>query len=156
MKKNVIFFLIILSGGVFSGCVSQNPTNTSSVEPLANETTIQPFGSPSQQSEQDTFGQYVEYDPQLVKEATKTGKAILFFHAKWCPTCKVADQDIRENLNMIPIGVTIFQTDYDTYTDLEKKYGVTYQHTFVQIDAQGNEVAKWNGGGLDEIVANIR
>jgi thioredoxin-related protein len=49
----------------------------------------------------------------------------------------------------------------DTATDqaekeLAKKYGVTYQHTFVQIDAEGNEVTKWNGGKIEELLHNIR
>ena len=40
--------------------------------------------------------------------------------------------------------------------DLAKKYGITYQHTFVQIDSQGKEVTKWNGGQTDELAANIK
>ena len=40
--------------------------------------------------------------------------------------------------------------------DLAKKYGITYQHTFVQVDAQGKELTKWNGGQTDELVTNIK
>lgn len=101
-------------------------------------------------------GQYLAYDSEKVNEAAKNGKAVLFFHASWCPTCKAANEDITQNLSNIPAGLTIFKTDYDTYKDLEKKYGVTYQHTFVQVDENGNEIAKWNGGGLKEVVQNVK
>jgi thioredoxin-related protein len=40
--------------------------------------------------------------------------------------------------------------------DLAKKYGITYQHTFVQIDSKGNEITKWNGGKTDELLAKIK
>jgi hypothetical protein len=42
-------------------------------------------------------------------------------------------------------GVTILDVNYDTATDLKKKYGVTYQHTLVQVDTKGNQIAKWQG-----------
>ena len=37
-----------------------------------------------------------------------------------------------------------------------EKYGITYQHTFVQIDAEGKEITKWNGGKIDELLTNIK
>ncbi|KXK10180.1 MAG: hypothetical protein UZ22_OP11002000912 [Microgenomates bacterium OLB23] len=47
------------------------------------------------------------------------------------------------------------QTD-DEEKALAKQYGVGYQHTFVQIDQQGNEVTKWNGGSLKELLSSIK
>jgi hypothetical protein len=38
------------------------------------------------------------------------------------------------------------KTDYDSNIDLRKKYGVTSQHTFVQIDSSGNLIKKWVWG----------
>ena len=35
--------------------------------------------------------------------------------------------------------------------DLAKKYLISYQHTFVQIDNDGNSVSKWNGGDIDNL-----
>ena len=40
--------------------------------------------------------------------------------------------------------------------DLAKKYAITYQHTFVQIDGLGKEVTKWNGGKTDDLLTNIK
>ena len=41
--------------------------------------------------------------------------------------------------------MTVVSVDYDTATDLKKQYGVTTQHTFVQIQPDGSEVQKWTG-----------
>jgi hypothetical protein len=35
--------------------------------------------------------------------------------------------------------------DYDNSDELKKKYGVTYQHTLVQVDKDGNLIKKWSG-----------
>ena len=61
----------------------------------------------------------------------------------WCTTCKGLDTAL--NTADLPDGLTILKTDYDKETDLKKKYGVTTQHTLVQVDAQGNKLAKWSG-----------
>ena len=49
------------------------------------------------------------------------------------------------NLQKIPAGIHILKVDYDHSEDLQKKYGVTYQHTFVQVDENGNLLKKWSG-----------
>ena len=78
---------------------------------------------------------------------------VLFFHASWCPTCKAAMKDLEANVSKLK-GYTIYITDYDTTEELQKKYGVTYQHTFVQIDSEGNAITVWNGGASQEILDN--
>lgn len=87
-------------------------------------------------------------------DAAKGSQRVLFFHATWCPNCKGADADITKNLAKLPAGVTIFKTDYDKEAALKKQYGITYQHSFVLVDAQGKALKKWAGGGLKEIMAN--
>jgi thiol-disulfide isomerase/thioredoxin len=83
------------------------------------------------------------------------GKTVLFFHASWCPTCRTADADILKNVSTIPSGATIIKVDYDKEVALKQKYGVTTQHTFVEIDTQGNLLEKWSGGNLAGIVAKL-
>lgn len=57
----------------------------------------------------------------------------------------------------IPDGLTILKADYDIEKDLKKKYGVTYQHTLVQVDKAGNIIKKWNGSrNLDQIIDEIK
>ncbi len=89
-------------------------------------------------------GSYEAYSPEKLDRAT-TGAVVLFFHASWCPTCRALDADIRSNLNQIPKSLTILDVDYDNSTALKQKYGVTYQHTMVQVDASGNLIKKWSG-----------
>ncbi len=83
------------------------------------------------------------------------GPTVLFFYADWCPTCQSARADFEAN-SMDLDEVSLLVVNYDDSQDLQQKYGITYQHTFVQIDSAGNPLAKWNGGGtmklLDELV----
>ena len=77
---------------------------------------------------------------------------VLFFNAAWCSTCKEARENLEAEPAAIPAGLTIVAVDYDDSDALKQKYGVTVQHTFVQVDADGNEIAKWNGSvTADEI-----
>jgi thioredoxin 1 len=104
---------------------------------------------------------YVEYSKANLDEAA-SNRRVLFFYASWCPTCKPTDADLRANSSKIPADVTVVRVNYnDPETDQEekdlaKKYGITYQHTFVQIDNTGKEVTKWNGGKTDELLAKIK
>lgn len=98
---------------------------------------------------------YVDYSPAAYGVATDI-KRVLYFYATWCPTCSVANEDFTVNAAQIPEDVIIFRTNYDAETALKTKYGITYQHTFVQVDAAGNELSKWNGGGLTELIRNLK
>jgi thioredoxin 1 len=101
-------------------------------------------------------GSYEAYAPEKIAKA-ENGKVVLFFRASWCPTCKVADANIRANLASIPADVTILDVNYDQANDLKQKYGVTYQHTFVQVDKDANLLTKWSGSmTLNAILANIK
>ena len=104
---------------------------------------------------------YVQYSKSELDSASNN-RRILFFYASWCPTCKPADTNFTQNESKIPEDVTLIRVNYnDPETDQEEKelakqYGITYQHTFVQIDSTGKEVTKWNGGQIDELLSNIK
>lgn len=101
-------------------------------------------------------GTYEAYRAESITLA-ETNDVILFFHASWCPTCRALNADIEANSNMIPDGVIILKTNYDTETELKKKYGVTYQHTLVQVDRNGNLIKKWSGGStLQSILSQVQ
>lgn len=109
----------------------------------------------------DTNLSYVFYSEDTLKNTIKN-KRVLFFYANWCPTCRPVNEEFTANIDKIPTGVSVIRVNYnDTDTDkteeaLANKYGITYQHTFVQIDENGDEIAKWNGGGISELIQNLK
>lgn len=90
-------------------------------------------------------GSYEVYSEDKVALASDTNDVVLFFRASWCPTCRSLDKNIKENITNIPAGLTILDVNYDSSKDLKQKYGVTYQHTLVQVDKDGNMIKKWSG-----------
>lgn len=101
-------------------------------------------------------GSYQLYDESKLALAEK-GNVVLFFKASWCPTCRALDANIKANLSAIPDGLAILEVDYDKSGDLKQKYGVTMQHTLVQVDAQGTLLNKWSGGNtLASVVEKVK
>lgn len=82
---------------------------------------------------------YTTYSAESVDSALASGKKVaLFFHAAWCPSCKALDKTL--SAETVPSDVVVFKVDYDSSTELKKKYGVTGQHTIVTLDASKNKV----------------
>jgi thioredoxin 1 len=78
-------------------------------------------------------GQYVDLATYRADPAAYAGtKVVLFFHASWCPQCREVEQSLTSA--PVPAGLTVVKVDYDTQTHLRRTYGVTIQHTFVQVD----------------------
>ena len=101
-------------------------------------------------------GTYETYTPEKIARA-ETGDVVLFFHASWCPSCRGLNSDIEANMSSIPAELSILKVDYDKETELRKKYGVTYQHTLVQVDQNGNLIKKWSGSPkLASLVSQIQ
>lgn len=106
----------------------------------------------SQQEVVQTNANYMVYTDQDF--ANVEDSKVLFFHAKWCPDCVEANKNIAE-FQTTP-NVKIYKVDFDNSTELRKKYEVTKQHTFVQIDNQGEMIKKWNGTNtVEEILAQL-
>ncbi len=103
-----------------------------------------------------SHGSYQVYSADKLALA-ETGDVVLFFKASWCPSCKAVDANIKANLTVIPAGLSILEVDYDTSAALKQKYGVTYQHTFVQVDSSGALITKWSGSPtLADIVTKVK
>lgn len=101
-------------------------------------------------------GSYEEYSADKIARA-ETGDVVLFFHASWCPSCRALNSDIEANMGAIPEGVSILKVNYDAETELKKKYGVTNQHTLVQVDKDGILIKKWSGGSkLSDVLSQIQ
>jgi thiol-disulfide isomerase/thioredoxin len=87
---------------------------------------------------------YVEYSQNIYSRFLSESPMILFFHAPWCPLCRKSDEVLLEIFDELKGGVIWVKVDYDTETELRKKYAVTYQDTFVIINAKGEVVSKGN------------
>ena len=99
-------------------------------------------------------GTYATYSAERVAEAP--GDVLLFFAASWCPSCRALDSDITNKQGDIPSGVTILKVDYDRETALKQEHGITYQHTIVQVDNEGQQLKKWSGGNtLGSLLAQL-
>jgi thioredoxin 1 len=105
-------------------------------------------------SKQGNYMTLADYNAKPEKFAET--KVIYFFHASWCPTCQAIDKEITSDPSKIPAGVTIIKTDFDTSTDLRKKFGVTQQYTFVQVDKANNKSSLWSASSLDDAIAGIK
>lgn len=155
--KNIaigIIGLVIIGGGAIAVLTSQNDGNvTNTTNPPATSAPAEPSASPPAAPQAST-ARFVDYTPTAIADAM-TEKRVLFFHANWCPTCKALERNIQAG--EIPDNLTIIKTDYDAESDLKKMYGVTFQHTLVQVDKDGNSLGKWAGSrDIDEIVAELQ
>lgn len=128
---------------------------------LENKKSPQEIVLPKVESQQKSSSSYIEYTPtEFEKYSDK--RRVLYFYANWCSTCRPANADFLANSDSLPNDVVVFRVNYnDSDTDeneksLAKKYSVNYQHTFVQVDRQGNVITQWNGGELADLINRIK
>lgn len=100
---------------------------------------------------------YIDYSEQNLESAKRTGRSVLFFAATlWCQTCAELDKEIKERSQELPSDVTMLKVDYDNDREMKRKWGVTTQHTLIQLDNGGNEINRWIGGNFDALIANLK
>jgi|CXWL01.1.fsa_nt_gi thiol-disulfide isomerase/thioredoxin len=88
---------------------------------------------------------YVVYDAEEYTALKGKKPLILFFHAPWCPLCRASDAAITAALGDLKGEITWYKVDYDTELALRKEFKITYQDTFIVLDASGKEVKRVNG-----------
>lgn len=99
---------------------------------------------------------YYEYSDENLNMSSKNGKSVLFFATNWCSTCTELDRELIEESEKLNEDITILKVDFDKSTELKKKYNITVQHSLVQVDENGNEIAKWIGGDIEQINSEVR
>jgi len=162
MNKNlgIIIGIIVIVGIGFFAFSGEKTQKQNTISEDQKEAVTNEVAKPEQPNTQEAIiadaGSYEAYSPEKIARA-ETGDVILFFHASWCPSCRALNTDIEKNVGAIPAGVTILKTDYDKETELKKKYGVTTQHTMVQVDKDGNLIKKWSGGSkLENLLSQVQ
>lgn len=150
--------LMVTAGAVLAltACGTTAPGGAAALTPSAppasssvpsSQGTASPGSTPSATtSDAEARSGYVSYaDYTANKAAYSAGQVVLFFHADWCPTCRKADANLTADPASLPAGLTVVKLDFDSETDLRQQYGVTVQHTFVQIAPDGARLAAWSG-----------
>jgi thiol-disulfide isomerase/thioredoxin len=142
---------------VFIGFMSILLVSCSTAESVDNSQQLESEvvgDSSATQNTDSSRGNYVSYQNyEQEVEKYKDSRVVMFFNASWCSTCKIARDNFESSLDQIPSDLTIVVVDFDNSDDLRKKYGITVQHTLVQIDANGESLKKWSGSTtIDQIV----
>lgn len=151
--------LILVAGLSLAACATPAPSDATA-SPMSTHmddemaggsademTTSEPMDDMS--ADAMTAGAYLtldEYQNQMADRADTT--VVYFFHADWCPSCRATEESLTTA--GVPDGLTVVKIDYDSATDLKREYGITQQHTFVQVGADGTQLAKWTGSVTGE------
>lgn len=156
MKKSVkitIFVLVIIVVAVGALILLQKessaPAMTEQNAPSDIKSSSGDTSEPAPEISKSSEGRYTNYSPENIANQ-EYSQTIVFFYAPWCPECRAFKKAITEN--SIPDGVQILETDFDSSTDLKKKYGVTQQTTFVRVNSAGDLQKKWPGYGKDKSI----
>lgn len=133
----IIIGILILIGGIGYVVTSSDTSPTPVLQDTPNTNTQQESQEESS-DEQDSgsAGTYTTYDSEKIADSN-ADHILLFFHATWCPSCRALDANIVANSSTIPSDVEIYKVDYDTSTDLKRQYGITTQHSLIEISADG-------------------
>ncbi len=126
--------------------------NGTTEETLEMETKTEISTEDTMEQEMGPFITYKDMDQAMELAGTKP--TVLFFKADWCPSCTSAAKKFEENSDQLK-DINLVVVDYDHSGKLQAKYGVTYQHTFVQISPGGDALVKWNGGATTELLSKI-
>ncbi len=151
----LIIFGLIVGGGVYFLNNSSNPKDdTQSLTGVNFHDTSPQAADPKSSPTPATSGAYIDYQEGIISKTS--GTKLLFFHAAWCPQCRMLDADIKQK--GVPEGLTIIKVDYDASQKLRQKYGVTLQTTVVRVDDNGELVKKYvayDEPSLSAVIKNL-
>ncbi len=150
MNKKLLIIASIVAGLFLVGGVLAYSSDQSKKKDAEHAAMMKKEGAAAMEKEKmakngdamSVKGSYTAYDQSKLANAEK-GDVVIFFHAGWCPKCQESDKNF--NASATPDGLTLLKIDYDNSTELKQKYGVTIQHTYVQVDKNGNEIKQWSG-----------
>lgn len=145
LSSVVIVVIATFAAATLAGCFK---AHAASCEPSTNA----PYSGSSVQLATN----YYEFSEANLYQAQQTGRTVLYFWAPWCSTCSALDIELLEGKTSIPNGITLLRVPYDQASDLKQKYNVTVQHTFVQVDTEGELITAWVGGDIVDFSRYIK
>lgn len=162
MNKNVVFLVLILA--LFISSCSDKEQNDSDED--YNDSGIK-FEDYKGELIAGSKTPYLRYSKEDFDKARSEGKVIyLYFYATWCPICAAERPSIFETFEEIDYGDVIgFEVHFnDPKTtkedeDLARELGVSYQHTTIIFDKDGNEayrsLSKINKNKIKEEISKL-
>lgn len=146
MKRSLALLLAVPMLGLAACGSDDKAASPSPTAPEAMTKTETAMTKTDEAMKQDAAakGQIIDYKTYSADKAKfADSKVVLFFTAPWCPSC----QETNKNLDAdgAPDGLTVVRVDYDSETDLKQQYGITVQHSFVQVDKAGEKQKAWTG-----------
>lgn len=173
-----LFLSVLLVGAlILVGC-TQQASSGSQTTVLEDGTMVKPDGTmikpdgtivnpdgtmteptDSGNAQTDSESPYVPFSQAAFDAAKASGKKIfLNFYANWCPICKAAEPKVTGGFaqcnNSDIVGFQVNYNDNQTDADelaLAQTYNVTYQHTYVYVDSDGQSVLfKQSGANWSE------
>ena len=160
MNKYIIIVALLIVGSIAVIYTSGNKVTQDTMVEKASTDNQEISTDGTAPGEGTEPSQYVPYTSGVL-DTVQQPRRVLFFYASWCPTCRPVDKSLQERIADLPSDVVVIRVNYnDPETDQEEKdlakiYEVGYQHTFVQIDPQGNKIKLWNGGDIEELLQNL-
>lgn len=134
MRRPLLAFAAVC---ILAACKPASGPNNTATPPQASPIGVASSrpSMPTLEERQNAHGVYTAFSPDVIGNGKRS---LLFFHAAWCPICKVGDAKMQQWYSDNNYTINTYKVDYDTSAELKQRYGVTYQHTFVLIDGQGN------------------
>lgn len=178
----VVAVMVVIGLIVFKAAAKPNlPLNTSRI---AEDKALSPAGTQRVNIELDTTSgdqaqtdtavsqqftgkklatNYFEYTKEDYDRLRTAGQPfLLYFYANWCPTCAVQELLLTSFMNKGAsngkVTLRVNYNDSDTDSDekeLANKFTITYQHTFVTINSNGQEVTRVNGQQSETDLQNL-
>ncbi len=101
-----------------------------------------------------TNSNYMDYRPaQFLKQQKDYQNFELYFHAKWCASCHVMDNQLQKRVLQLPAKV--LKVDFDRSSQLRRKYGVVVPSTFIFF-RKGKAVRRSVNPDFEVIVQALR
>lgn len=148
MKKYFLFAVLLLAGCLpGTGTPDENVMNDDT-----QNMTIEDNDPSNDDDAMMASAVYAAFSPEVLTDGEPK---VLFFHAAWCPICREADATLQSIFSDDEPMLSVYKADYDAEAALKAKYGVTYQHTFVLVDGQGNVVRTVQGPTDEQLKALV-
>ena len=126
------FLIILLSFAVLLTACTFVGTTKEDMEKVSKEAMENPPAN---------AGTYEDYSPERLEELLGSEKFLLFFHADWCPTCRILETKIKKDLGILN-GHTVLKANYDREAALMRKYDVVVQSTVIFFNEDGTIAEK--------------